>query len=444
MGGMTDGKTTGTTKSLRTDAQVRAIRCPAGVTFCDAYLKDPQIPGLHVRVFATGRKVFCLVYRHLNRQHRLKLGLYSPPEFGLADARQRAKEVLATITQGDDPATERAEMRRTDDVRSLYARFETEVVRRFPAKTQANWHGTMARILPEIGQLPITATDEICTTVMDLHKRVGLDQGKEALGRRIFQHTARLFRWAIEERKLKPSQFPLAGMRSRFKDKKRTRYYDPDEIRRLFEGIASAKPADRCFFQLLWYTGSRRGALASLKWSEIRPDHSSPGEWLWYRQVSKNGDPLEVPLSSHAMRVLEELRATTGDGTYVFPSQRADGVTGHRSDSWKPVERLRADSAVTDFANHDIRRTISTYLTRTLDVPTDVVTAILNHRLSGPKANENYVQALPVRRMRAALEAWGQYLHDLSIGRPEPSPRATRPRAPGTRSRMRSVAKESR
>ncbi|MND02729.1 hypothetical protein D3C83_222140 [compost metagenome] len=50
---------------------------------------------------------------------------------------------------------------------------------------------------------------------------------------------------------------------------------------------------------------------------------------------------------------------------------------------------------------------------RTLDVPTDVVTAILNHRLGGPKANENYVQALPVRRMRVALENWGDYLRKL-------------------------------
>lgn len=83
------------------------------------------------------------------------------------------------------------------------------------------------------------------------------------------------------------------------------------------------------------------------------------------------------------------------------------------------MERLRADSAVPDFANHDVRRTISTYLMRTLDIPTDVVTAILNHRLSGPKANENYVQALPVRRMRTALEDWGEYLRKLQS---EPRP----------------------
>src|SRR2546429_8981021 len=98
-------------KPLRTDAQLRALRCPDGAVCLDVYAKDPQIPGLHVRVFPTGRKVFCLVYRHLNRQHRLKLGLYSPPEFGLADARLRAKEELASVTQGEHPAGERSQIR---------------------------------------------------------------------------------------------------------------------------------------------------------------------------------------------------------------------------------------------------------------------------------------------------------------------------------------------
>lgn len=418
---------------VRTDAQIRSRRCPKEAPFVQVFVRDPRLPGLHVRVFPTGRKVFYLLYRHLRRRHRVKIGLYSPPEFGLADARLKASRILASVTQGANPAADRAEERRTDDVRALYVQFDREVVRRFPAKTQANWRGTSKRFLPAVGLLPITATDEICSHVMDLHKQVGLDEGKPALAKRIFQHACRLFRWAIEERKLKPSHFPFAGMKSRFKDSKRTRYFDPDEIRRLFEAIRQAKPADRLFFLLLWYVGCRRGALASMKWSEIRPDHTTPGQSLWYRDVSKNGDPLEIPLSSYAMAVLEELRGLTGPSEYVFPTQRHDGTSGHRSDSWKPVKRLQADSGVLDFANHHIRRTISTYMTSTLDIPTDVVTAILNHRLAGPKANENYVQVLPVRRMRAALEAWGRHLEQV-VGDQEPrilafpaAPRAIEP-----------------
>jgi integrase len=405
-------------RAVRTDAEVRALRCPDRLAVAEVFFHDPKLPGFHLRVYPSGRKVFYLLYRHVGRRHRVKVGLYSPPEFGLADARLKANRMLASVTQGDDPAGRLAEVRRTENVGSLYADFDQEVVKRFPFKTRANWRGTSKRLLREIGRLPVSATDEICSRVMDLHKQVGHEEGKEALARRIFQHACRLFRWAIEERRLKPSQFPFAGLKSRFKDKKRVRYYNPEEIQRLIEAIKRAPTFDRCYFLLLWYTGCRRGALASMRWAEIVPDHTSRATWLWYRSVSKNGDPLEIPLSSHAVQVLDELRALTDHMEYVFPARRADGTTGHRSDSWKPVKRLQAESGVEDFKNHDIRRTVSTYLTRNLDVPTDVVTAILNHRLSGPGSNEHYVQALPVRRMRAALEAWGAYLKGTVSDRP--------------------------
>jgi integrase len=269
---------------------------------------------------------------------------------------------------------------------------------------------------------------------MTLHKRIGLEEKKETLAHTVFKHASRFFRWAVEERRLKPSQFPLSGMKSRFKDKKRTRYFDPDEIQRLLQAInepatwwpVGVKPDEvtqrdkvraavhRCYFLLLWYVGCRRGALASLRWEEIKPDHASPGQWLWYRRTSKNSDPLEIPLSSYGIKVLNELRTLTGGEGYVFPAQRRDGTTGHRSESWKAVTRLQEASGVRDFTNHAIRKTISTYMTRVLDIPGDVVTAILNHRLLGPKANENYIQALPVRRMRDALERWGRHLEDIA------------------------------
>jgi integrase len=431
---------------LRTDPAIRALKCPPEVLFIEETIRDPKLPGLRIRVYRSGRKVFFLVYRFNREKKRLKLGLYSPPGFGLAAARLMASDKLASITKGEDPAAGVARARRADDVRRLYEEFEKEVVTNFPPKTRANWKGTSRRFLAEIGPLPVTATEEICDRVMALHKHVGLTEGKETLAHTIFKHTSRFFRWAIAERKLKPSQFALSGLRSRFKEKKRTRYYDPIEVRAVFRAIANprtwwpegVKPEDvtkrdkrravvhRCYFLLLWYVGCRRGALASMRWSEIKPDHVDPDAWLWYRPTSKNSEPLEIPLSSHARTVLDELRAMTGDEGFVFASQRGDGKTGHRSDSWKPVERLRAASGIADFTNHAVRKTISTYLTRTLDVPTDVVTAILNHRLPGPKANENYIQALPVRRMRDALEAWGQHLDRIVGNHEASSPQATR------------------
>jgi hypothetical protein len=173
------------TKGIRTDLEIRALACPDELPFVEQSIRDPKLPGFKIRAYRGGRKVFYLCYRFNREKRRLKLGLYSPPKFGLAAARIQANAKLAAITIGNDPAGEMADARRADDVRGLYEDFETEVVRRFPAKTQVNWNGTSRRLLDEIGALPISATDEICERVMALHKRIGLQEKKETLA-----HTA--------------------------------------------------------------------------------------------------------------------------------------------------------------------------------------------------------------------------------------------------------------
>jgi hypothetical protein len=51
---------------------------------------DAQTPGFGVRVTATGRKSWIVMYRHLGRLRRHTLGTY--PALGLADARQKGQQ----------------------------------------------------------------------------------------------------------------------------------------------------------------------------------------------------------------------------------------------------------------------------------------------------------------------------------------------------------------
>jgi hypothetical protein len=53
-----------------------------------------------------------------------------------------------------------------------------------------------------------------------------------------------------------------------------------------------------------------------------------------------------LPLSSNAIKVLDELRTLTNDEGHAFPTRR--GTTGHRSESWKPVTRFRETSVARD------------------------------------------------------------------------------------------------
>src|SRR5262245_2153943 len=85
-----------------TDATVKALAPAASgqVTYWDATL-----PGFGLRIAPAGAKTWIIQYRHAGRVRRLKLGRY--PLVSLADARDAARDKLASVTKGDDPAGEK-------------------------------------------------------------------------------------------------------------------------------------------------------------------------------------------------------------------------------------------------------------------------------------------------------------------------------------------------
>src|SRR5436190_2103150 len=90
------------------------------------------------------------------------------------------------------------------------------------------------------------------------------------------------------------------------------------------------------------------------------------GWWTVPAERAKNKLAHRVPLSSPAMRVLQELGARrVGDSPWVFPSESG---TGYSEDVHRAVASIRECSGVEDFRPHDIRRTVATFLTSELGV----------------------------------------------------------------------------
>jgi Arm DNA-binding domain len=70
--------------------------------------RDRNVKGLVIRVTSAGTKTWSVQYRFNGRNRRLTLGPY--PLFGLADARQRAREALYQVATGKDPGAHKQEL----------------------------------------------------------------------------------------------------------------------------------------------------------------------------------------------------------------------------------------------------------------------------------------------------------------------------------------------
>ena len=124
---------------------------------------------------------------------------------------------------------------------------------------------------------------------------------------------------------------------------------------------------------------------------------------------TKNGRAHIVPLSAP---VQELLHTVPRAGDLVFP-----GLKGPFNGWARAKAALDAESGVTGWRLHDLRRTVATGLQR-LGVRLEVTEQVLNH-VSGSRAGivGVYQRHDFATEKRAALEAWGKHVQAIAEGR---------------------------
>src|SRR5215471_17907533 len=69
---------------------------------------DTNLPGFFIRVTPAGIKTFGAMYNHGGRKRRYTIGTFPP--LTLADARERAKDILRSAEKGSDPQQEKTDI----------------------------------------------------------------------------------------------------------------------------------------------------------------------------------------------------------------------------------------------------------------------------------------------------------------------------------------------
>ena len=351
---------------------------------------DAIVPSFAVRVTESGHKSFVVITTHAKGEQRwITLGTVGNTT--LADARKRARELLALAESGVDPT---AKVEAPPTYADIVARFIAE----YAKPRNRRWHDA-ERILTKYpaGWLSRPIADIAKHEVRELLETVARDHGP-VMSNRVLSAVRKLFAWALERDIIKLS--PAAGVRPVAREVSRDRVLSDAELRAFWRATGAMAYPWGAYYRMLALTGQRLSEVARMRWQDIEG-----AMWTLPREATKTDQRHEVPLSGPALAILQEL--PRGVGPFVFST--GDGTKAIR-DLSGPHERLEQAMPGEHWTPHDLRRTFASVAARLGTLP-HVVEKVLNHSggtIRGVAAIYNRYGYDAEKR--AALDAWGAFL----------------------------------
>ncbi len=209
---------------------------------------------------------------------------------------------------------------------------------------------------------------------------------------------------------------PFAGIVKPPKAEETREAFTPDELQLIHDHLDDFT---RPLFTVAIMTALREGDICTLRWREIDFDAQTIR-----RTMNKTGRLVEIPMSPSLFSYLEQQRAVTGDGEYIFPlhaemyRRNRTGVSLRVKAFLEslgiettriPAGRTRAVS-VKDL--HSCRHTFC-YLAGMQGIPLVVVQSIVGHMT--PEMTAHYTAHATLEDKRRGIEAMPEFIADAEI-----------------------------
>lgn len=401
--------------SKLTDAKIKGLKAPASGQVEHA---DSDVPGLRVRIGASGVKTFILRKRIAGKLRNITLGRYDERRFGLAAARRKARVLVSDIEAGKPLDKATVPTNAAPTIRSL-----------MPAYLASKSHLRSYREIERIAKCHILPAlgDRIADAVTRGEVTAFVD-GIEAptMARAVHAQLSAFYSWAMPRLDALPAN-PCRDAGRPAKPRSRDRVLTDAELAALWRYAGTEAAPWGPGFRLLILTGKRREELFQANWSEFDLE---AGEWRIPPDRVKNDTTDIVPLSAPALAIL---KALPRKGAKLFPTRtKARAEDAGPSGYSKALDRFRAEvdkalgraplTGKDRWSYHDIRRTLGSGLQR-LGVRFEVTEAVLNHTSGSRGGVAGVYQRHDWKaEKRAALEDWGRFV--LRLARPKSKPHA--------------------
>jgi integrase len=392
-----------------TDASCRSLAAVANQPRSDFF--DGKVKGLALRVTAPsakarqGYKTFTLTYRFAGVQKRLTM---EPryPELGLAEARTRARSMLAELHAGVDPAVPREAAKR-DTFGAVYDKFYAKLERNGASVSylRSVRTGLGKYVLPKWCERPI----------ISITKREGAeiveaiaDGGRPSQANHVRAVIARVFDFAVDVGIDGMEASVMARLKNPAKEKRRKRVLNEAELAAVWRVAGAMAYPWGPYLRMLMLTLQRRTEVGALPWGELDADRAT---WTLPPERHKTEAGNVVPV---APAVRAELARCPHLGLYVFTTSWGHGQPIRGFGKFKKIfdrELAAAGTPITGWTLHDLRRTGATRLGEHLGVEERVVEEILGHVVPGIRGT--YQVGKYLAQKREALDRWAAYLTSL-------------------------------
>ncbi|RRY19016.1 DUF4102 domain-containing protein [Brucella anthropi] len=333
------------------------------------YYRDTLLTGFGLRV-GTQSKVYYAEGQVNRRTRRVTIGradVFSPEV-----ARKKAMALLAEMAEGLDP---NAEKRRETVVKlTLADAFDTFFAARphLSPYSVRNYTRTAKLYLKAWRKKPINEITR--QMVLKKHQEISAENGK-VTANNVMRHLRSVYNFAAathDEFPPNPVQI-LTQARAWHREQRRQTLVTALDLPMWWKAVMAEPDYSRDFLLMALFTGMRRGELMALRWDNVDLKART-----LHLPKTKNGDPLNLPLSTFLVELLAERSARADASPYVFPGP---GKDGHLVETKKFLLRVSTGSGVS-FTLHDLRRTFIT-IAESLDVPYYALKRLLNHRATG-------------------------------------------------------------
>jgi integrase len=370
--------------------------------------------GLFLLITPSGGKLWHFKYRFDKKEKKLAFGTY--PEISLADARQRRDEARKQLAQGIDPgavrkAKKQAETEETETFEVIAREWHTKFTPTWTPGHAVQLLSAMTRdLFPWIGARPIKElkAPELLACLRRIESRGTLETTHRVRGL-----LGQIFRYALATgRAERDPAHDLIGAIPQAKEQHFAAITDPKEVGPLLRAIDgyTGSFVVKCALKLSPLLFVRPGELRHAEWAEIDLNEAV---WLIPGHKMKMKQDHVVPLCHQALEIFEELKALTGDGRYVFPSERSNARPMSNNALLAALRRMGYEKEA--MTPHGFRAMARTILDEVLQMRPDIIEHQLAHAVKDPLGRA-YNRTAHLAERQKMMQTWADYLGGIKAG----------------------------